>query len=97
MIKEILFEIAKIIDNEYIGKERTFQANRHKAGYWWLSSGKCDMSGFIKVWEKNNKVSSVEYLGPDDEDWRPITNHSWARIEKYLDSLNTPSPTPNLR
>lgn len=82
-----LFAIAKILDNEYIGADKTFTAER-KRGCWHLSTNKCDMASFIKVWEKNNKVSSIEILLPDSDGWQPITSYSWARVEKYLNSLN---------
>lgn len=87
MTEEQLYQIAKIIDNEYDGKQKTFTAKR-TFGCWHLSTNQCDWSGFIKVWERDNKISSIEYLGADDDGWRPITNHSWQRVEKYLESLN---------
>jgi hypothetical protein len=87
MSEDQLFEIAKILDNEYNGKRGTFRATRNRS-CWYLTSGVCDMASFIKIWERENKISSIEILGPDDEGYRSITQPSWQRIEKYLNTLN---------
>ena len=87
MTEEQLFVVAKIIDNEYIGSEKTFISKRLQ-GYWFLSTNKCDMASNIKIWEKNNKISSIQRLGPDTEGWQDIQPGTWGRIEKYLDTLN---------
>lgn len=87
MSEDELFEIAKIIDNEFIGTRRTFSAKQFK-NYWYLSTNKCDEASFIKVWDTNNKISSILRLGPDTESWDELHPGTWARIEKYLSTLN---------
>ncbi len=39
--KDDLFQMAKIIDTGFIGKENTFTAER-KTGYWLLLTNQCD-------------------------------------------------------
>ncbi len=89
MNEEILFQIAKIIDNEYIGKENSFQFKRVDASYWYLSTKTCDWVSFIKVYEKNNKISTIQVLGGYTDGWQDIISHTWGRIGKFLSSLNT--------
>jgi hypothetical protein len=88
MEKEILFEIAKIIDNEFISKRESFSAKR-KDGYWYLSTNKCDMASFIKVFETNNKIYSIKVLGDYTDGWQDIHSETWARIMNYLKTLNS--------
>lgn len=91
MTEDQLFEIAKIIDNEYRGCRSTFTATR-KVGYWYLSTNKCDWAFLIKVFETNNKISSIKVIGDQTDGWDDIQPATWSRIEKYLNSLNTTAP-----
>ena len=88
MNEDQLFEIACIIDNEYKGKRKTFTAKKANGGYWSLTTNVCDWASLIHVWEINNKISTIVYLNGDTENWQPITNPTWVRIETYLKSLN---------
>lgn len=81
-----LFSIAKILDNEYIGKEKTFTAER-RSGIWHLSTNRCDSASFIKIFEDNKGVGIIMILGPDDDHWRSITENSYDRVKNYLASL----------
>ena len=87
MSQDEFFEIAKIIDNEYIGKRETFTARKGKT-YWHLSTNVCDWAYCIRVYVTNNKISTIEVLGEDTPDWRPIMPKTWNRIEAYLSTLN---------
>lgn len=88
MTEDQLFEIACIIDNDYRPKRKTFTAIR-KSGHWNLSTNQCDWASFIRIWETNNKVSSIKVLGDYTVGWDDLTAPTWARIEKYLESLNS--------
>ena len=87
MNNEQLFEIAKIIDNEYIGKEKTFKSVRNN-GYWWLTTDVCDFACFIRIYEINNKISTIQINGEYTEGWQDISSYTWGKIGKYLQSLN---------
>ena len=87
MTTDILYEIAKRVDNEYSGKRNVFRATKVRS-CWHLSTTTCDWCNYIKVWEHNNKISSIERLGADVEDWTPIQPTTMARIEQYLNTLN---------
>lgn len=87
MSKEELFEIAKIIDNDYNGKFATFSAKR-SGSCWHLTTNVFDSASRIQIWEKNNKMSSIYRFGPDTYDWQDLQPETWGRIEKYLESLN---------
>ena len=87
MTEDILYEIAKIVDNEYTGKRHVFRATRVRS-CWHLSTTTCDMCNYIKVWEHNNKISSVLRLGDDVEDWTHVQPATMAQIEQYLNTLN---------
>lgn len=88
MEKEVLFSIAKIIDNEYVGKGETFTATR-KGSYWYLSTNICDMASFIKVFEKDNKISSIYVLGDYTNGWEEVSEYTWEKIKKYLPNITT--------
>lgn len=89
MNKEVLFQLSKLIDNEYISKRDSFSATR-KNGYWYLSTNKCDSASFIKVYEVNNKISSIKVLGEYTNGWQDIQKETWMNIIRYLSSLNIP-------
>jgi len=84
-----LFQIAKIIDNEYIGKEKTFTANRIDFTYWYLTTNFCDSASLIRVYEKNNKVSTIHVNGEYTDGWQDIHPKTWAKVSQYLSSLNS--------
>lgn len=88
MTEDQLYEIAQIVDNDYNGTRKTFTAKRY-ATFWSLTTNVCDSASLIRVYETNNKISTIERLGPDTERWQPITSATWGKIEKYLDSINS--------
>lgn len=82
-----LYDIAKLIDNEYIYKMGTFKATR-KNDYWYLTTDVCDNSSFIKIWELNNNIESIKVLGSYTDGWQEIQPATWVKISKYIESLN---------
>jgi hypothetical protein len=88
MIKLILFSIAKIIDNDYIGKEDTFEYYRY-AGYYWLSSGQCDDSSFVRVYSDIDfcKIIKIEILGRSTDGWQDIQYETFKIVEEYMESI----------
>lgn len=87
MTDEILFKIAKIIDNEYIGKDKTFSVKKVR-GCYKLSTNVCDYAYFIKVFvEEEDKIKSILVLGEDTEDYQPIQPTTMQKVMAYLDSL----------
>lgn len=81
---EILFDIACIIDNEFIGSKKTFTATRSAKGYHFLSTNVCDWSSLIRVYNDYNTISKIERLGDDTGNWQEIMPSTMERINQYL-------------
>lgn len=81
------FEIAKIVDNDYIGSHSSFKAKRSMSGVWHLSTDRCDSASLIKVYDNagNGELSLVERLGPDTEGWQEVTEITFDKIVKYIE------------
>lgn len=77
---KFLFGIAKIIDNAYIGKDKTFYAERKPAivGYWFLGSTGCDMCNNIRLYDDGRITIN------DDDGWRPIMPDTAKKVEDYV-------------
>jgi hypothetical protein len=87
MTEDQLFEICCIIDNGYREKRKSFKAEKVRS-CWHLTTNVCDSTYLIRIWERNNKISSIGILGDDTDDWTSITDASWTRIEKFLEQQN---------
>lgn len=90
MNKEFLFEIAKIIDNEFIGKEQTFTADRYNNEYWYLNTNVCDLACFIRVYEKNGIISNIKICGEFTDGWQDVSDFTMGRIIGHININKIP-------
>lgn len=81
--KETWFEIAKIIDNEFIGTEKTFTSNRYSK-YYAISTNKCDYASAIKVYWDGNQISEIKVLHSGVDRFTSIHGHTKDRINLHL-------------
>jgi len=79
MKEEDLFKIAKIIDNDYIGKRNTFNVTERK-DYYYLSSGICDEASMIRVYFSGK----ITRLGPDTGTWQEIHRETYKNVNNFL-------------
>lgn len=77
------FEIAKIIDNEFIGTEKTFTANRYST-YYAIHTNQCDYASVIKVYYAGNQISEIFVLHSGVDGFTPIHGHTKDRINLHL-------------
>lgn len=87
MTDDQLYEIAKIVSNEFNGKRDTFTAKKN-GNFWSLTTNACDMAPLIRVYETSNKISTIQVNGDYTDGWKDIHWATWAKIEIYLKSLN---------
>jgi hypothetical protein len=82
LTNEDYYMIAKIIDNEFIGTEKTFTAskllNRVR-----LSTNNCDFASFINIFHDNVKITSIKRLGEDTDSWKEICNETYQIIIEW--------------
>jgi hypothetical protein len=82
------FNIAKIIDNDFIGSEKSFTAERKK-DYVYLTTNKCDDCSSVKIYcePRSINISKIERLGSDTEGFQEIQNETYLKIENYIKSI----------
>ena len=74
------FEIAKKIDNEFIGKDGSFRQER-KIGYHLLFTPTCDNCPMIRIHtDKNFDITSIEINGEYTEGWQSVTTETLNKI-----------------
>ena len=86
--KKDFFEIAKIIDNNFIGSEETFTAER-KNGYYYLTTNKCDDCSCIRVFCEIGSINidSIDRIGSDTNAYQEIHKETALKVKKYVQSL----------
>ena len=75
--------LATRIDNDYIGSEKTFTAER-KNGYYYLTTNKCDSASIIKVFTNGTGIDKITILGEHTEGWDEIQNGTYGNIKRSL-------------
>lgn len=89
--KDDLFEIAKIVDNEFACARKTFSAIR-KSGYWYLNTNICDGCYMIKIYTDlyypNELFLKAEVLGEYTDGWRQVTEYTQKRILDFINNMN---------
>ena len=86
--KKDFYTIAKIIDNNFNGKEDSFTCERKK-GYYYLNTNKCDDCSIIRIFCKigNINIEKIERIGSDTVSYQEIHKETYLKIEKYIQSL----------
>lgn len=86
--KKDFFEIAKIIDNNFIGSEETFTAER-KNGYYYLTTNKCDDCSCVRVFcePRSINIDSIDRIGSDTNSYEQIHKETALKVKKYVQSL----------
>lgn len=77
------YEIAKIVDSEFIGSIKSFTAERNK-DYYYLTTNKCDNASFIKVYFNNGLLTEIMSLHEDTNGYELICQTSLNSVNKYL-------------
>lgn len=81
------FEIAKIIDPEYIGGGDYFRTKRVESSFIMLSSDKCDSTSNIRVYYRTSGIEKITRLFTGDFlDWYEIHDYYYHKIKEYLNS-----------
>lgn len=83
MDNDKLFKIAKIVDNEFIGTDKTFDAHKYD-DHFNLSTNVCDNASMIRVYLQDDEVTKIERLGPDTEGWELIQPKTFERVVEFL-------------
>jgi len=88
--KNDFYNIAKIIDNNFIGSEETFTTERKK-GYYYLTTNKCDDCSFVKIFSQigNINIDKIERLGSDTDGFEEIYPKTYDNVKKYIKSIIT--------
>lgn len=83
---EDAYKLATIISNEYIGTENTILCTRKIEGYYYITSNRCDMCPFIKVYCSPAKdgIEKIEVNGDYTEGWQEVTQWTYDRIKREL-------------
>jgi hypothetical protein len=84
--KEQYYEIAKIIDDDFVGSFETFTATK-KDNVMFLTSNRCDYSSLVRVTENDGRFY-IERLGPDTGSWQEINPATYKRISDKFGQLN---------
>jgi len=87
MNKETFYEIAKLVDNDFIGSEKTFTYSRF-IGYALLSTNRCDEASMIRVYTDRVTVFKIERNGPDTDGYESIQEFTKKKVRHFLDSIN---------
>ena len=89
-----LFEIAKIIDNEYIGKEDYFKIYKTQTVIH-LSSTRCDNCSTIKIFLEfvpneifDMQIKVIRRLVGDTPGWKTIHTETIKRVNEFLKSIH---------
>lgn len=85
--KDALFAIAKIIDNNFIGSEKTFTANK-LMGRIHLTTNKCDWVSLINVFHNNTIVTSIQRVADDTDGWQEIHYRTAEKIIQWYNTLS---------
>ena len=73
------YEIAKIIDNDFIGTKDYFLCD-YKKGYYLLATDKCDFCCDIRIYEDGK----IYRLGEDTEGYQEIHKITYNNIFKWI-------------
>lgn len=86
--KKDFFEMAKIIDSNFIGSEETFTAER-KTGYYYLTTNKCDDCSCIRVFcePRSINIDSIDRIANDTDGYEKIHKETALKVKKYVQSL----------
>jgi hypothetical protein len=80
--------IAIIIDNDFIGCEKTFSFEKFKDSenqpYIALDSGKCDSASLIRLYTEDNFLIAATRLDNSVETWTPLQPKTLEKILNYL-------------
>ncbi len=79
--------LATRIDNNYIGSEKTFTAER-KNGYYYLTTNKCDNASMIKVFTNVVGIYKITILGEHTEGWEEIQKGTYENVKRSLNGFN---------
>jgi len=90
LTKDQFYEIAKIIDNEFINSYKTFSCDRCLNKYNLLTTNKCDFASTIIVYCDNEKITNITRCGDDTSGYETIHENTINNINNYLlsNSLN---------
>ena len=91
LTEDQFYEIACIIDSDFIGSRKTFTAKR-KVGYNYLNSNRTDFSGFIKVYHEllDGPITFIRVMNDATDGWQFIHLETQKRIDEYLLSIVKP-------
>lgn len=89
------FELAKVVDNEYIGKRQCFTAKPFafpdKTGFY-LSTNLCDYASFIRVFlNQDQKLIAVQVCGDYTDGRQNVTEPTLNRIFDKFPNLKNDS------
>jgi len=79
--KKYLFKVAKAIDNNFIGSESTFSCDKNN-DYFQLTTNRCDAASIIRAYHNGNKLTVINRIGPDVDDWTEIHKDTYERISQ---------------
>lgn len=74
---ELLYEIAKLIDGDYVGASDTFTV-KNNSDLIYITTDKCDDASMIKIYRNGN----IKRLGPDTTGWVCLQPETIRRINK---------------
>lgn len=83
LTKQDFYEIAKLVDSDFIGSQKTFTADR-KVGYNYATTNKYDFASFLRIWNDGKKVTSIERLGEDTDGWQLVHHKTMENVNQYL-------------
>lgn len=73
-------KLAKCIDNNFIGSEKSFTATRYR-DFYNLNTNRCDDCSVVRVYYIGNYVTKITRLADDVETWAEIHQDTYKRIE----------------
>lgn len=91
LTKEQFYEVAKIIDNEFIDSFKTFSCDRSLDKYNLLVTNKCDWASSIIVYSDYKSILDITRCGDDTHGYERLHKTTICNINKYLNSVGVKS------
>lgn len=85
IINEILFEIAKRVDNEYMSRRLDFKVER-RGGLYVIFTDTADSCSLIRVYYDfdTGEINKVQVLGDYTDGWDDVRPETYCGINKIL-------------
>lgn len=84
------YEVAKIIDNDFIGSLDSFSVKSIGNGFLYLDTNKCDSCSEVRVKFAGDEIDLIERLGPNTDGWQQIHEKTMERVTEFI--KNNPLP-----